>query len=109
VGLAGLNLQCGKDGIDVVLVVLEPLSRSMRPNVVLIAGETRAEFEASVIQSGVALRLPAEASKLAASDWQNADELAIEIGTTPTAIHGTVPIAGFATALRYLLQNCRAR
>jgi hypothetical protein len=107
--LAGLNLQCGTDGIDVVLIVLEPLTRSMRPNVIFMAGAKRAEFEASVIQGGVALRLPAEASKFAASDWQNADELSIEIGTTPAAIRGTVPIAGLATALRYLLQNCHAR
>ncbi|MGV7217919.1 hypothetical protein [Bradyrhizobium sp. UFLA05-112] len=107
--LAGLNLQCGKDGIEVVLIVLEPLSRSTQPNVTLIAGEKQAEFQATVIQGGVALLLPADASKLAASDWQNANELAVEIGTKPSAIRGAVPIAGLATALRYLLQNCHAR
>jgi hypothetical protein len=109
VRLAGLNLQCGKDGIEVVLIVLEPLPRATRPNVVLMTGEKRAEFQASVIQGGVALLLPAGASKLAASDWQNANELSVEIGTTPTAIRGAVPMAGLATALRYLLQNCHAR
>ncbi|MCK1522217.1 MULTISPECIES: hypothetical protein [unclassified Bradyrhizobium] len=108
-GLAGLSLQCGKGGIEIVLIVLEPLSRSARPNVALIAGEKRAEFQASVIQSGVALQLPAEASKLAASDWQNANELAVEIGTAPKAIHGAVPLAGLATALRYLSRSCYAR
>ncbi|WGD50679.1 hypothetical protein QA641_34600 [Bradyrhizobium sp. CB1650] len=107
--LAGLDLQCGKDGIKIVLIVLEPLPRSTRPNVTLVTGEKRAEFEASVIQSGEALLLPADASKLAASDWQNATELSIEIGTTPAAIRGAVPIAGLATALRYLSQDCRAR
>ena len=107
--IAGLNLQCGKEGIEIVLIVLEPLSRSTRPNVTLTAGEKRAEFQASVIQGGVALLLPTGASKLAASDWQNANELAVEIGTTPTAIRGSVPIAGLATALRYLQQDCHAR
>ncbi|WFU39406.1 hypothetical protein QA640_34360 [Bradyrhizobium sp. CB82] len=107
--LAGLNLQCGKDGIEMVLIVLEPLSRSTQPNVTLMTGEKRAEFQATVLQGGVALLLPANASKLAASDWQNANELAVEIGTTPTAIHGAVPITGLAAALRYLLQNCHAR
>lgn len=108
-GLAGLSLQCGKGGIEIVLIVLEPLSRSARPNVALTARGKRAEFQASVIQGGVALLLPADASKLAASDWQNANELAVEIGTTPRAIHGAVPMAGLATALRYLSQYCYAR
>ena len=107
--LAGLTLQCGRDGIEIALIVLEPLSRSMRPNVVLITGEKRAEFEASVIQSGAALLLPADASKLAASDWQGATELSVEIATKPAAIRGAVPIGGLSTALRYLSQNCPAR
>ncbi|TWH92657.1 hypothetical protein IQ17_07121 [Bradyrhizobium daqingense] len=107
--LAGLSLQCGKGGTEIVLIVLEPLSRSARPSVALIAGEKRAEFQASVIQGGVALLLPAEASKLAARDWQNANELAVEIASPPSAIHGAVPMAGLATALRYLSQYCHAR
>lgn len=107
--LAGLDLQCDKDGIKIAFIVLEPLSRSTRPNVTLITGEKRTEFEASVIQSGAALLLPADASKLAASDWQNENELSVEIGTTPAAIRGTVPITGLATALRSLSQDCRAR
>ena len=107
--LAGLSLQCGRDGIEIVLIVLERLSRSTRPNVVLITGEKRAEFEASVIQGGAALLLPADASKLAAGDWQGATELSVEIATKPTAIRGAVPIGGLSTALRYLSQNCPAR
>ncbi len=107
--LAGLSLQCGRDGIEIVLIVLEPLSRSTRPNVALITGGKRAEFEASVIQGGAALLLPADASKLAAGDWQGATELSVEIATKPTAIRGAVPIGGLSTALGYLSQNCPAR
>ncbi|WP_407165432.1 hypothetical protein [Bradyrhizobium sp. ORS 111] len=107
--LAGLSLQCGRDGIDVALIVLEPLSRSVRPTVVLTSGGKRAAFEASVVQGGAALRLPADASKLAASDWQNAPELSVEIATEPNAIHGTVPTSGLPMALSYLSQNCHAR
>ncbi|MBR0697945.1 hypothetical protein [Bradyrhizobium lablabi] len=107
--LAGLSLQCAKDGVEVVLIVLEPLPRSPRPKVVLTTGEGRAEFEGSVVQGGAAVRLPADASRLAASDWQTAPELSVEIGTEPTAIRGTVPIAGLAAALLYLSQNCHAR
>ena len=107
--LAGLSLQCGRNGIEIVLIVLERLSRSTRPNVVLITGEKQAEFEASVIQGGAALLLPADASKLAASDWQDATELSVEIATKPTAIRGAVPIGGLSAALRYLSQNCPAQ
>lgn len=107
--LAGLSLRCGGNGIEVVLIVLEPLSRSTRPTVVLLAGDKRAQLEASVIQGGAALLLPADASRLAASDWQGATELSVEIETKPAAIHGAVPIGGLSTALRYLSQNCHAR
>ena len=107
--LAGLSLQCGRDGIDVALIVLEPLSRSERPTVALAAGGKRAEFEASVVQGGAALRLPPEASKLVASDWRSAAELSVEIATKPNAILGVVPIGGLSVALSYLSQNCHAR
>ncbi|MBR0903899.1 hypothetical protein [Bradyrhizobium liaoningense] len=109
VRLAGLSLQCGNGGIEVVLIIIEPLSRSARPNVALIAGEKRADLQASVIQGGVALLLPAEASKLAARDWQHATELAVEIGAQPSAIRGAVPMTGLATALGYLSRYCYAR
>src|SRR5258708_24046854 len=64
-GLAGLSLRCGRNGIELVLIVLEPLSRSTRPAVVLMTEGKRAEFEAYVIQGGEALLLPADVSKLA--------------------------------------------
>jgi hypothetical protein len=57
-GLAGLSLQCGRDGIEVVLIVLERLSRTARPSVTLTAGINRVEFEASVVQGGEVLLLP---------------------------------------------------
>jgi hypothetical protein len=107
--LAGLSLQCGRDGIEVVLILLEPVSRSTRPTVVLTTGEKRAEFEASVIQGGAALMLPADASKLAAGDWQSATELSVDIQSNPTEIRGAVPTGGLSTALRYLSQNCHVR
>ncbi|NEU97342.1 hypothetical protein [Bradyrhizobium uaiense] len=107
--LAGLSLQCGRDGIDVALIVLEPLARSERPTVALAAGGKRAEFEASVVQGGAALRLPANASKLVAGDWQSTAELSVEIATKPNAILGVVPISGLSTALSYLSQNCHVK
>jgi len=60
--MAGLSLQCGPKGIEVALVLLEPLSRHARPAVVITAGTRRSEFEASVTQTGQALVLPQAAS-----------------------------------------------
>ena len=107
--LAGLSLRCGRNGIEVALIVIEPLPRSTRPAVALMTGGKREEFEASVIQGGETLLLPAEASKLAAGDWQGATELLVEIANKPTDIRGAVSIGGLATAFRYLSQNCSAR
>jgi hypothetical protein len=91
VGLAGLSLQCGRGGIEVVLIVLEALPRTTRPAVVLTAGTKRSEFEASVVQGG---------------QWQSATELSVEIDTKPAPIRGAIPIRGLAAALRNLSQNC---
>jgi hypothetical protein len=106
VGLAGLSLQCGRGGIEVVLIVLEALPRTTRPAVVLTAGTKRTEFEASVVQGGQALLLSQDASSLAASEWQSATELSVEIDTKPAPIRGAIPIRGLAAALRNLSQNC---
>lgn len=107
--LAGLSLQCGQDGIEVVLIVLEPLSRATRPAVVLSAGNKRTEFEAYVVQTGKALLLPRAASDLAAGEWQNSTELTVEIETKPAPIRGTVPISGLSTAIQLLSENCATR
>ncbi len=106
VSLAGLNLQCGRQGVEVVLVILERLSRTSRPKVILAAGSSQAEFEASVVQSGEALLLPSAAANLAAAEWQKANELAIEIETQAGAIRGTVPMIGLAAALQTLKTRC---
>jgi hypothetical protein len=107
--LAGLSLQCSQDGIEVVLIILERLSRTGRPAVILTAGKKRAEFEASVGQTGEALLLPRAAFDLAAGEWQNANELSVEIETKPTPIRGIVPIGGLSTAIQQLSENCASR
>jgi hypothetical protein len=108
-GLAGLSVRCGRPGLDVVLIVLEPLPSTSHPTVILTAGSLRSEFEASVVQSGEALLLPQGASNLAAGDWQKATELSVEIATKPNPVRGIVPIAGLPAALRSLTPNCAFR
>ena len=109
IGLAGLSFQCGRHGVEMVLILLEPLPRSARPVVILSAGSKQTEFEASVLQTGEALLLPQTASTLAIGEWQSTPELSVQINIKPGPIRGAVPIAGLSNALRYLSQNCPAR
>jgi len=106
INLAGLSLRCGQDGLQAVLILLEPLPRSNHPTVVVKTDSKRSEFEAAVTQGGEALLLPGLASTLARGDWQTASELSIEIAARPNPIQGVVPIRGLAAALRSLPPNC---
>ncbi|MGY8667472.1 hypothetical protein Q3C01_34675 [Bradyrhizobium sp. UFLA05-109] len=107
--LAGLNLQCGQKGVEVILVTLERRSRGDRPKVVLSATGSRSEFEATVVQAGEALLLPQPASDLAVHEWQNSPQLSVEIDAKPAPIRGVIPIKGLATAMKALTTNCPAR
>ena len=107
--MAGLSLQCGPKDIEVVVVLLEPMSRHTRPAVAITAGTRRWEFEASVTQAGQALMLPQAASILAAGEWQKASELSLQIETKPTPIKGVVSIDGLSTAWRSLSPYCAAK
>jgi len=107
--LAGLTLRCGDSGIEPLLIVLEPLPGGSHAPVIVKAGSTQSQFEASAIQGGQALLLPQVASNLAAGQWQNANELSVEIATKPVPIRGVVPITGLSKALHILAQNCASR
>lgn len=110
IGLAGLSLQCGRQGIEVLLITLERISHGDRPRVTLTSGSGRvAELDASVVQAGQALLLPRTALQLATGDWQQTDELSVQIESKPTSIRGTVPIGGLATAYQLLTESCPAR
>lgn len=104
--LAGLSLRCGQDGLQAILILLEPLPRNSHPFVIVKTDAKRSEFEATVTQGGEALLLPGLASTLAKGAWQTASELSIEIAARPNPIRGTVPIRGLAAALSSLPQNC---
>lgn len=107
VGLAGLSLQCGPQGVGVILVMLERMSRSERPRVTLTpsSGAT-AQMEASVAQSGETLLLPQEASRLAAGEWQKASKLSVQIEERATLVRGEIPIDGLGAALQALNATC---
>ena len=107
IDFAGINIRCGPGGMEFLLIVLNRLSRSDQPTVVLSAGNHRSQFEASVDQTAQALLLPTASTASAASEWQDAKEISIEIGrkTAPT-IRGIVPLAGIASAMRALATSC---
>lgn len=106
---AGLNLQCGPKGVEIILVTLERRSRGDRPKVALSTTGSRREFEATVIQSGEALLLPQTAADLAAHDWQTSPQLSVEIEAGPAPIRGVIPIMGLAVAMKTLTENCSVR
>jgi len=108
-GMAGLSLQCGPKGIEVIIVLLEPLSRHAHPAVVITAGSRRFDFEASVTQTGQAVVLPQAASTLAADEWQKITELSLHIETTTSPIKGVVSIDGLSGAWRSLTPYCAAK
>ena len=108
-GLAGLTFRCGGTGIEPLLIVLEPLPGGSHPRVIVKAGSTQSEFEASAIQGGQALLLPQVASNLAAGQWQTANELSVEIAVKPVPIRGVLPITGLSGALQTLTQTCAVR
>ncbi|MGY8679152.1 hypothetical protein Q2941_15325 [Bradyrhizobium sp. UFLA05-153] len=107
--LAGLNLQCGQKGVEVILVTLERRSRADRPKVALSTTSGRSEFEATVVQAGEALLLPQSASDLAGHDWLNSPQLSVEIEAKPAPIRGVIPIMGLAAAMKALTTNCAVR
>lgn len=107
--LAGLSLHCGSNGIEVVLIMLEPLPRGSHPSVTVTMGSNKVQFEASATQRGEALLLPPSAASLAAGEWQKAAELGIEIATEPAPIKGTMPIRGLSGALRALSPYCAGK
>ncbi|MBW7971546.1 hypothetical protein [Bradyrhizobium sp. BR 10289] len=106
INLAGLSLRCGQDGLQAVLILLQPLPRASRPSVVMKAEAKTFEVEAAVVQGGEALLLPGLESKLANGAWQAAGELSVEIAASPSPIQGVIPIRGLAGALRSLPPNC---
>lgn len=109
-GLAGLSLRCSRNGgIEIVLIMLDPMVRGSRPKVALSAGPDRKEFETTVASGGEALLLPPAASSLPTDNWRSATEVSIEITTNSTPVRGIVPIAGLQPALRALTPHCPVR
>jgi hypothetical protein len=111
--LAGLMLRCGDGGVDVLIVVVEPLPPRAHPTVTVSAAGERDDFYAAIVPPGLELLLPPQVRELVSGPWTRARELSVEIdpGTgdsVPKLIRGVVSLAGLGSALPVLTANCPA-
>jgi len=106
VDLAGLMLRCAPGGIEALIIVLDPRPPSSRPWVKARAAGMEEQFEARIVPPFTALLLPPEAAALLTGQWRTSDEVAIEIEAEPSAVKGTVSLAGLGPALDDLRASC---
>lgn len=106
VSFAGLMFRCGPARIETLLVMLDPISPSVRPTVTIRAHGTETPLVAQVLQLGTLLLLPDPATSLATASWSTATEVSFEISQGTSAVRGVVPTSGLAGALQVLRPNC---
>ena len=106
VSFAGLMFRCGPSQPEALLVLLDPISPSARPNVTIRAQGTETPFVAQPLQLGTLLLLPAQATGLATSVWSTAPAISVEIDNGPSTVRGVVSTSGLAGALEVLRASC---
>jgi hypothetical protein len=104
--LAGLMLRCAPSGVEILIILIAPLSPRARPQVITgsVGNETR--FDATVVPPGAAILLPSDASALLNGPWQSLPEISVSVRYDQTSIQGTVPLSGLSAALGALRANC---
>jgi len=103
---AGLSIHCGRDGPEILLIVIQPFPPKAKPQVLLGGPINEARFQASVLPSGAALLLPKEVMALAIGPWQSQVDLPVTIENEETKIRGVIPLKGFSTALKTIAASC---
>lgn len=115
--LAGLLIRCrqgtaidtpGTEAIDILIVLVRPLSPRARPKVKIAAAGAEISFNATAVPPGSAILLPPEAQSLANGDWRGSTELAVDIEDIGLTARGIVPIDGLGSALANLTTTCNA-
>jgi hypothetical protein len=108
--LAGLMERCGgAQGIETVIVVVEPFPPHAKPQVSLRTPERSLEFAGSIIPTGAGIRLPLDAAKLEALEFGKADEIEVKVTSDGAAIKGVVALTGLPKALARLNAECSQR
>jgi hypothetical protein len=104
--LAGLMLRCGRQGIETIIVVVEPFPPHARPQITLRTLGQESKFVGTIIPTGAGIRLPSDPTALITGPWQTARELEIEVTNGGAVFKGVVALAGLPEALESLNAEC---
>ncbi|HET6378512.1 MAG TPA: hypothetical protein VFG05_09445 [Methylocella sp.] len=103
--LAGLMLRCALEGIEAVIVVVEPFPPHAQPEVSLRTPAGEGRFTGGVIPTGAGIRLPKEAAALitGAPEGRSLD---IRVTADGETFGGAVGLTGLMKALGWLTAEC---
>lgn len=101
-------LRCSKNGVEAIIVVVEPFSPQTHPKITLRTGEQEFYFVSNVLATGVGLILPADGMQLAMGPWRNANELSVKISEGDAEISGVIQLSGLGAAIQSLTE-CAAK
>jgi len=101
----GLMIRCGESDVEVLLVMLRPLSFRARPQVSV----NGAKFESIVAPPGLNILLPRDVTDLAIQRWPALPYLSLEIADGGTTTKGKVLLDGFDVAFNALNAACLLR
>jgi hypothetical protein len=104
--LAGLMLRCGKQGIEIIIVVVEPFPPRARPQITLRTAGQEFRFEGSIIPTGAGIRLPSDVAGSLIGPRQSAPELEIKVADRGSEFGGVVPLSGLSAAFDSLNAEC---
>ncbi|VFU07129.1 protein of unknown function [Methylocella tundrae] len=101
-------LRCSKQGVEAIIVVIEPFPPQTHPKITLHVGEQEFYFVSSVVATGVGLILPADGMQLATGPWRNANEPSVKISEGDAEISGVIKLSGLEAAIQSLA-GCAAK
>jgi hypothetical protein len=104
--LAGLMLHCNGNRIEAVFVVVAAFPPHVRPRITLRVNEEEAYFDATVIQAGTGLAIPAERLTSMGGTERAAEDLVVHIGPADTGFGGIVRATGLKSVVNSLAPDC---
>jgi hypothetical protein len=72
-------LQCGREGVEAVVVVVEPFPPHARPQITLRTPGQESQFIGTIISTGAGIRLPGAATSLVTGPWRTPPDLEIKV------------------------------
>jgi hypothetical protein len=103
-----MMLRCTGGEIELLFVLVRPLSPRSRPQVTLNFEGKSLRFEAAVVPPGASIRLPPEAAALAGGAWHSVSELSVLIDDATSKINGVVLLQGLRSAYAALRAACES-